>query len=223
LRSSRKLSTPRWRLPAYGLVAALAAAEATILWLALHPRVHPDYRAFYIDRTTTCLNKEVVGTYRLGETVSFRPDGAKRSNPLKVCGWTGAAGNGTHSRGHTSILRIALADPPPEGLTGTVELAPVTRPGAGDRQVLISVNDVEVTRVTLAAPEPRNVVFEIPDFAVEGSDRLDIRFDYSNPLPTGPMASNTNDRAIKLLSLRVAPGMADQLVGSRPRNGMSLR
>jgi hypothetical protein len=214
LRSYDISSAAPWRLAAYGLVAALALAEAAILWLALHPEVHPDYRAFYIDRSTTCLNKEVAGTYRLGETVSFRPDGAKQAAPLKVCGWTGAAGNGTHSRGHTSLLRIALADPPPpDGFTATVELAPVTRPGSGHREVLISVNAVQVHRVTLPTPEPREVVFHIPPFAVEGSDRLDIRFDYPNPLSTGPMASNTFDRAMRLSSLRIEPGREDKMAG----------
>jgi len=218
LRWYEMLSGPPWRLAAYGLVAAVALAEAAILFLAINPEVNPDYRAFYIERTTTCLNKEVDGTYRLGEIVSFRPDGAKQSAPLKVCGWTGAAGNGTHSRGHTSVLRIALADPvPPGGLAATVELAPVTRPGTGDRQVLISVNGVEVRRVILAAPEPREVAFSIPAFLVQGADRLDIRFDYPNPLSTGPMASNTHDRAMRLSSLRLEPDRVDRVAaGGEP-------
>lgn len=193
-------------LAAYAVSAALFAAEAGILFLALRPDVHPDYRAFYIDRSTTCLNKEVAGTYRLGERVSFRSDGARESAPLKVCGWSGAVGNGTHSRGLSSRLRIALPGPlPAGGLTATVELAPVTRPGSGARRVVISVNDVEVRRVTLATPEPREVVFRIPASLTGGSDRLEIRFDYPNPLSTGPMASRTQDRAIRLSSFRLDP------------------
>jgi hypothetical protein len=191
------------RFAAWSASAALFAAEAGILFLALRPEVHPDYRAFYIDRSTTCLNKEVAGTYRLGQTVSFRSDGSREAAPLKVCGWTGAVGNGTHSRGHSSRLRIALPGPPPAvGLTATVELAPVN----GPRQVVISVNNMEVRSVTLAAPEPREVVFPIPASAVGGADRLDIRFDYPNPLSTGPMASETQDRAVRLSLFRLDPG-----------------
>ena len=56
----------------YGFAAALALAQLVVLWLALHPVVAPDYAAYFLDRTTTCLNQQLVpGTYVLGETVSF--------------------------------------------------------------------------------------------------------------------------------------------------------
>ena len=46
----------------YALVALLAGGEVAILGLALNPQVHPDYRAFYIAETTTCLNRDRIGT-----------------------------------------------------------------------------------------------------------------------------------------------------------------
>ncbi|WP_353646551.1 hypothetical protein [Mesorhizobium sp. WSM2239] len=79
----------------YALAALLAGTEVVILGLALNPRVHPDYRAFYIDETTTCLNRDRIGSYSLGETISFlhlgkQRDRMKRADGMKVCGWTGA-------------------------------------------------------------------------------------------------------------------------------------
>ncbi len=62
-------------LPAIlALIALVAGFELWVAWLALHPQVSSDYRAYYIDQTTTCLNKPVSGLYTLGSTVSFMPD-----------------------------------------------------------------------------------------------------------------------------------------------------
>ncbi|TIX79975.1 MAG: hypothetical protein E5V21_13295, partial [Mesorhizobium sp.] len=50
-------------LGGYALAAVLAGSEIVILALALNPNVNADYRAYYIDRTTTCLNRDAVGSY----------------------------------------------------------------------------------------------------------------------------------------------------------------
>ncbi|MER8583614.1 hypothetical protein NKG95_33950, partial [Mesorhizobium sp. M1423] len=46
------------RLASYALAAVLAGTEIVICALALNPNVNADYRAYYIDRTTTCLNRD---------------------------------------------------------------------------------------------------------------------------------------------------------------------
>ncbi|TIU31510.1 MAG: hypothetical protein E5W38_15750, partial [Mesorhizobium sp.] len=99
---------PPLTLAGYALAGALAAAEIAILALALNPQVDDDYRAYYIDKTTTCLNRDAVGRYTPGRTVSFRSDGASEAMGMMVCGWSGPVADGTHSLGETSRLRLAL-------------------------------------------------------------------------------------------------------------------
>lgn len=229
MRSSSVLRTGNLGLVAYPAAALLAAAELLILWLALNPDVHPDYREFYIDRTTTCLNRPLAGTYELGETVSFRPDGAKKSQELKVCGWTDPAGDGSHSLGEMSRLRIAVDRAEfPGDLLLSLELAPVLRPDAPRQDVLVSVNGTTLHRAVLTSPEPRMVSVRIPRHVIGTAGPLEIRLDYPMSLSTGWLASNTRDRAVKLSSLTLAPaveaeewvsrgnGGSDALAGSTP-------
>ncbi|TIO08316.1 hypothetical protein [Mesorhizobium sp.] len=189
-------------LGGYALAAVLAGSEIVILALALNPNVNADYRAYYIDRTTTCLNRDATGSYTLGETVSFRSDGAKRAASIKVCGWSGSAGDGTHSLGETSRLRVRT----PllrNGLTATLQMAAVIRPPRITQRVVISVNGVRVHAVTLSGKEPRTVSFVIPPAALGEAKALDIAFDYLDGIPPTPAASNIYKRSIKLVSFRL--------------------
>jgi hypothetical protein len=197
----------------YLLATLLAGAEIAILALALNPQVHADYRAFYIDKTTTCLNRDRVGSYTVGETVSFRHLGRqtkvmKRAESMKVCGWTGPAGDGTHSLGETSRLRVKI----PElggSLVATLEMAPVLRPPQTVQRVIISVNGVRAHTVTLSGKASRKVSFVIPQQVLDGAKVLDINFDYLDGIPPSPAASNIYKRAIKLLSFRLDAVTAD--------------
>ena len=73
--SDRTVSQRPWRPIAYGVVALAIAFELLVVWWMLHPQVPADYRAYYIDETTTCLNQPVSGDYVLGTKVSFLSDG----------------------------------------------------------------------------------------------------------------------------------------------------
>ncbi|MER8840757.1 hypothetical protein [Mesorhizobium sp. M0684] len=179
-----------------------------MLALALNPDVNADYRAYYIDRTTTCLNRDAVGSYTLGETVSFRSDGAKKATGMMVCGWSGPVADGTHSLGETSRLRLDIL-PLRDGLTATLQMAAVIRPPQITQRVVISVNGVRVHAVTLSGKEPRTVSFVIPPAALGEAKTLDIAFDYLDGIPQTPAASNIYKRSIKLLSLRLDPIDAD--------------
>ncbi|TIX94907.1 MAG: hypothetical protein E5V24_07590, partial [Mesorhizobium sp.] len=74
-----------------------------------------------------CLNRDAVGSYTLGQTVSFRNDGAKQAAGIKVCGWSGPVADGTHSLGETSRLRVKIP-PLRDELTATLQMAAVIRP-----------------------------------------------------------------------------------------------
>ena len=186
---------------AYAFTGILAAAEIVILALALNPTVNADYRAYYIDRSTTCLNRDSVGDYTLGATVSFRNGGGKKATSMKVCGWSGPAGDGTHSLGETSRLRVRL--PSHRGsLRITMEMSAVIRPPQTTQRVVFSVNGVEAHQVTLMGKPSRIVSFAIPS-AVANSEVFDITFDYLDGIPPHRFASNTYKRAVRLLSFRI--------------------
>ncbi|MER9415623.1 hypothetical protein NKI95_06500 [Mesorhizobium sp. M0306] len=188
----------------YALAAVLAGTEIVILALALNPNVNADYRAYYIDRTTTCLNRDAVGSYTLGETVSFRSDGAKKAAGMRVCGWSGPVADGTHSLGETSRLRLKIP-PLRDSVTATLQMAAVIRPPQVTQRVMISVNGVRVHAVTLSGKEPRTVSFVVPTAALAETRILDVAFDYLDGIPPSPAASNIYKRAIKLLSFRLDP------------------
>jgi hypothetical protein len=189
-------------LGGYALAAVLAGSEIVILALALNPDVHADYRAFYIDRTTTCLNRDTVGSYTPGQTLSFRRDDRKQAASIKVCGWSGPAGDGTHSLGETSRLRLKLP-PLGHGLKATLQMAAVIRPPQITQRVIISVNGVRAHEATLSGEEPQTVSFVIPHAALADVKPLEIAFDYLDGIPPTPAASNIYKRAIKLVSFRL--------------------
>ena len=114
------------RASAYALIAVLALFEVTVLWWALHPQVSEDYRAYYIDHTTTCLNQPVSGTYQLGTPIDFTSAGREAAKPLKVCGWEGPVGDGTHAIGESSRLRFAFTAPA-TALTLTLQAVAIKR------------------------------------------------------------------------------------------------
>jgi hypothetical protein len=191
----------------YALAALLAGAEIVILGLALNPRVHPDYRAFYIDETATCLNRDRIGSYSLGETISFlhlgkQRERMKRADSMKVCGWTGPTGDGTHSLGETSRLRVKIPEIPGD-LAATLEMAPMVRPPQTTQRVVISVNGARMHETMLSGETPRKVPFVIPQAVLAGAEALDMAFDYPDSIRQTPVASNIYDRAIKLVSFRL--------------------
>ncbi|MER9489733.1 hypothetical protein NKI50_27820 [Mesorhizobium sp. M0563] len=192
------------RLASYALAAVLAGTEIVILALALNPNVNANYRAYYIDRTTTCLNRDAVGSYTLGETVSFRSDGAKKAAGMRVCGWSGPVADGTHSLGETSRLRLKIP-PLHDSVTATLQMAAAIRPPQVTQRIIISVNGVRVHAVTLSGKEPRTVSFVIPTAALAEARILDVAFDYLDGIPPSSAASNIYKRAIKLLSFRLDP------------------
>lgn len=190
------------RLGGYALAASLASAEAAILAVALNPRVDADYRAFYIDRTTTCLNRDSSARYLFGETISFRRDGEKRATGFKVCGWSGPAGDGTHSLGENSRLRLEL---PGVGTTvvATLELTPVLRPPQFEQRVRFLVNGIVAGEIRLKGPETRMVSFAVPSAALAHGSILDVTLQYPDAMPPNRSASDIYKRAIKLISLRL--------------------
>ena len=189
-------------LGAYALAAVLALFELTILWQALNPNVSADYRAYYIDRTTTCLPQPVTGEYTLGTELDFRSEGDE-TRELRPCGWTGPAGDGTHSVGETSRLRFAVDANGP--LTLMLELTGVTLPGPAQQRVLISANGQDIGEIAVTPDKTERFAISIPASALDDDGFVDIRLDYPDAISPGKRVSNTYWRSVKLTAASLSP------------------
>jgi hypothetical protein len=161
--------------------------------------VHPDYRAFYIDQTSTCLPRDPGGAYAPGETVAFLP-GVAALKTIVGCGWDGPAGNGLHSVGVLSQLHLNAG-------TETAELMLEMAAASADRPqtvtVLVDGDAVGTLRVT-STEDAATGTFRVSGAAL-ADGRIDITLDYSEAFLPRPLAPETDRRAIRLLSLRLAP------------------
>ena len=187
---------------AYGVVALAIVFELLVVWWMLHPQVPPDYRAYYIDHTTTCLNQPVAGDYVLGTTVSFRTGGQS----LRVCGWEGPVGDGTHAVGETSRLRFALPQTPAQPLQLTLELVAVEREGYPSQRVIIEVNGRPMRTITALAGQPMTVDVDVPaELVAANPASLELALQFPDAMAMSPRDSNTRKRSIKLLAAQLAP------------------
>lgn len=191
---------------AYILVGLAVAFELAVVWFMLHPQVPPDYRAYYIDQTTTCLNQPVSGQYTLGTTVSFVSDGLENARPLRVCGWEGPAGDGTHSVGRTSRLRFAVPPGTSQPLALHLDLVAVQREGHPSQRIALEANGIALGTVTAQAGIPLGIDLTVPLEALTGhSGTLELALHYADAIRMSPTDSDTRMRAIKLLSARLEP------------------
>jgi hypothetical protein len=191
-----------WRWLLFAGIVVVGLGEVVILWLALHPHVDPAYRAYYIEQTTTCLDKPVGGRYLLGATVSFLPDDAAGAREIRVCGWDGPAGDGTHSVGTTSRLRFAV-EKPARDLVLRLFLTAIEEGGAGPQRIAIaSGNGMPLGEATIPAGGKQTVEVPVPPEAFE-EGVLDIVISYPDAVEITPRDSNTHYRSIKLLALQL--------------------
>lgn len=186
-----------WGTVLYGVAAVLAVAEIAILWQAIHPQVSPEFRAYYIDRSTTCLPLPGTGAYTLGTEIDFRSGGSE-TRQLMSCGWDGPAGDGMHALGETSMFRLttgATGD-----LTLMLELTGVTLPGPPQQIVAVSLNDTPLGTVDLAPGETKRVTFAVPASALAEHDYADIKLDFPNAITPREGIANNYKRSIKLVA-----------------------
>lgn len=215
------LFRPAWFWAVYPVTGVIAAAELAILMMALNPTAGPSYREYYIDKTTTCLDREVDGSYTLGETFSFVSGGGPKPGKLKVCGWSGPAGNGTHAIGRNTRLR-AVVPPFDGGLVATIELSANLIPPVTAHRVEIAVNGVPAAKEAITSTENQAVRFAVPQAALARSrTRLDFDFTFPDAYQTRPLAADTTLRGMRLRSFRLdpAPTSPGALSGARTPSG----
>lgn len=187
-------------LGAYALAALLALFELAVLWQTLHPNVSADYRAYYIDRTTTCLPQAVTAEYSLGTELDFR-SGGDNTRELRPCGWDGPAGDGMHAIGTSSRLRLAVGAP--QDLTLMMELTGVGLPGAARQRVVLSAGDTALGEWQVTPEQTGRFTLAIPASAIiDGT--LDLLLTYPDAINPGRIA-DTYWRSVKLTALRLGP------------------
>jgi len=189
-------------LGAYALAALLALFELAVLWQALHPKVSEDYRAYYIERTTTCLPQPVTGDYVLGTELDFR-SGGDNTRELRPCGWDGPAGDGMHSIGQTSRLRLAVGQPQPLRLM--LELTGVTLPGPAQQRVFVSVDGKKLQEIAVTPDKTERFTIPIPANVLDDDGYVDITLDYPDAISPGKRVADTYWRSVKLTAAALSP------------------
>ena len=187
-------------LGAYALAALLALFELAVLWQALHPQVSADYRAYYLDRTTTCLPQAVTAAYTLGTELDFR-SGGDDTRELRPCGWTGPAGDGTHAIGTSSRLKFAVGAP--QDLTLMLELTGTTLDGPPSQRVVFSAGDLALGELLVTTDQPERFTLPIPAAAIQDG-HLDLLLSYPDAIQPG-RAADTYWRSVKLTAASLSP------------------
>jgi hypothetical protein len=201
LLSDPRPGSPRF-IATYVLVGALALIELVIAWQAIHPHVPDDYRAYYIDHTTTCMNQAVTGAYTMGTKVNFR-SGGDDTTELRPCGWEGPTGEGMHALGESARLRFStgvVAAP----MTLTLQMTALDMDAMPDQRVEVSANGTQVGTTTIAPAQTVTVPFAIPAGITADTGLLDIVLDFPDAMRSRPGDSNTRKRSIKLTEATLA-------------------
>lgn len=191
------------RLGTYALTILLLAAYAVVMWWVINPDVPVDYRAYYIDQTTTCMNQPVPGTYTLGTVISFLPDGNEAAKPLKPCGWEGPTGDGTHAVGTSSRLRFNWTEAATGLLTLSLDMLAITRSGTVMPQTVdVVVNGESVASLDVTSGTGQHFEVKLPaDLVAEG--RADVVLEFPDAVQMGQTDPPTRWRSIKLLKAGV--------------------
>lgn len=189
--------TARRNWPYYVIAALLAVFELVVFWQAFHPNVTPEYRAYYIDQTTTCLTHARPGTYKLNTLQSFRSGHEKEVQPIRICGWEGPVGNGLHAVGETSRLHFAVpTEATANGLTFVVEMEALGSAVNG-QDVVVSVNGTKIGKVHVVSGHTQRFELPVPAAAMT-TPVLEVSLDYPQAMRVGTQDPNTRKRSIMM-------------------------
>lgn len=171
----------------------------------LHTDVPADYRAYFIDKTTTCLNQPVAGTYTLGTIIDFTPPGAASAKPIKVCGWEGPVGDGNHAVGTSARLRFVYAEPA-SALTLKLRMIAVKKDNQPTQRVEVDFNGTAIDTVTVSAEAPQDFTVTVPaGLAAAANGRVELELRFPDAVKMGDMDPDNRRRSIKLVSAALIP------------------
>lgn len=187
------------------MAGVVAVGEVAVLALALTPQVSADYRAYYLDRSTTCWPRAVTGGYVLGAQLSFRSELTK---PNRVCGWLEPFDAGTYSTGDRARLRFAF-DVPESGLMVGLVARGYVGPARPQQRVAVSANGQPLGEVAFDSPDAAYHVIDVPaEIAALDGDGLTLQFDFPDAISPRDMGVNEDTRKLGILleTLSVLPG-----------------
>jgi len=203
------LYRPRaWHLIA---VALIAIFDAVVLYMVLFPHVAPDYRAYYIDRTSSCFPRVISGYYPLGEPISFVPGRSGYSrDTVRWCGFMPPNNTGIRSFGDYGIIRMNVPFPD-DDLLLTFSSWANTDSKKPERDVDVVVNGENVDTLVFKSQYRVNGRIVIPQRVAKlggedahGNNILEIKFVVPR---TGPPGTNSEPVTLQLRleALRVVP------------------
>jgi hypothetical protein len=217
----RRLFVPRPL--AYFLIAALALFEVGVVVLVLHPNVSDLYRAYYIQRSTSCWPRKITGVYQPNQLISFA-FGVKggSAEDVELCGWNLLEGMGTWTLGDDVRLRLGVPVPGrPFSLILTAE-AFISAQNPVQR-VIVSVGGKTVKTFVYTSPDPLTTRIDIPAEVVPpGARTIDVKLGLPDALAPLEISLNTDGRelALRVISVQV---VTDEPVTRRPKKGAATQ
>jgi hypothetical protein len=180
----------------------VALFEAGSLWVSIHPHVPADYRAYYLDQSTTCLNEPVSGSY-YNNTLLPTVSGYERTvAAIRVCGFEGPVGDGLHLVGESGRLRFQMLEPPHD-LELVLDMVAVDPAGAAGQTVDVLANGQDIGDVHVTTGKPQRFTLTVPQAILKPDGMLDVELKVPNAIKIDPTDSNTRKRSIKLSAVRV--------------------
>lgn len=196
-----------WHL---AVVALIAVFDLGVLYMVLRPNVSPEYRAYYIDRTSSCFPRVISGFYPLGEPVSFTgAHNGYNQDTIRWCGFLPPSSTGIRSFGDYGILHLKFPDPG-EDLLLTFESWVNSDSNQPKRNVDVVVNGERVDVLTYAGAGRVDGKIVIPERLVAaGNGTMEIRFDVPRTGPPGtngePVTLQLRLESLRLVKLSEAP------------------
>jgi hypothetical protein len=184
-----------WAL--YALIGAICVVELAILWGAINPDVPPEYRAYYIDGTSTCLPQPVTGEYVLGTEFDLTAN-TPPTRELRPCGWQGPVGDGLHAVGTSAQLYLAPDDLTPGTYAFAFTARAVNLSNTPSQRVIVSVNETPIGALRLNRDQTGQYSFRIPEPALENATGIRIVFDFPDAVQPGGRSADGQRRSIKL-------------------------
>jgi hypothetical protein len=162
-------------------IAALAALELALVGFAVGTSdVSENYRAYYIERTTGCIDRPAIGSYRLGETLSLSQHEDSAFAKVLACGFGYGQRGGTWLQGN--LAKLQFTDPPPSGpLVFEFKATPELYDDQPTQQLTLLANGMTVATIDMSAPAAAVHRIEIgAEITALSQDGLELRFELAD-------------------------------------------
>ena len=211
--------TPRlWHLIATLLIVAFGAV---VLYMVLNPRVADDYRAYYIDRSSSCFPRLISFYYPLGQPVTFVENrNGYRRDSIRWCGFMPMKNDGIKSFGDYGILKLKFPLPD-EPLLLTFSSWTNTSADKPVREVKVVANGDTIGTIVFRDGKRVNGSMIIPEATARArTDGLEIRFEVPRIAPPGtnsePITLQLRLEAVRIVPLSKAPPPATTPLAKPP-------